>query len=97
MKLSPGEAAVLIIYRNETDPLKYFLAVRKGSSSFNQGSHDFQLHGPQQAVLELGHELDFHAALEKAIIDCRKKQENTTMSEGSALEAYSCFKRSIDG
>jgi hypothetical protein len=74
MKLSPGEAAVLIIYRNETDPLKYFLAVRKGSSSFNQGSHDFQLHGPQQAVLELGHELDFHAALEKAITAIREFQ-----------------------
>jgi hypothetical protein len=72
MNLLPGESLVLIIHRTKTDPSKYFLAVRKCDSSFSQGSHDFQMHGPQQSVLELGSEPEYSVALEKAIKSIRE-------------------------
>jgi hypothetical protein len=72
MKLQPGEAAVLIIRRSETEPTKYWFAVRKSGSSFDHTTHDFQLGGLQEAVSELGENLPFADALEKAIAAIRK-------------------------
>ena len=72
MKIEPGEAAVLIIHRNEADPTKYFFAVRKSRASFNQTKHDFKLDGLQETVLELGEHLPFSDALEKAIAAVRE-------------------------
>lgn len=75
MNLLPGESVVLIIHRPGANPSKYFLAVRKSDSSFSQGSHDFQMHGPQQSILELGSEPDYSVALEKAIKSIRELEQ----------------------
>lgn len=69
--LQPGEAAVLIVRRSETEPRRYFIAIRKSSSSFDPATHDFQLHGLQEALLELGEPSDFERALDTAIGEMR--------------------------
>lgn len=74
MKLGPGEAALLIIRRSDVEPKKYFFAVRKSDSSFNDQTKDLRLVGVQDALLELGGELDFGVALEKAIAAIREIQ-----------------------
>jgi hypothetical protein len=71
VKLHPGEAAVLIIRRNEREPTKYWFAVRRSEGSFDQTTHDFQLSGLQEVVSELGESLPFADALEKAIAAIR--------------------------
>ncbi len=73
MELQPGEAAILIIRRNdEREPKKYFFAVRTSESSFDQQTKDFQMSGFQHTELELGENLDFEVALEKAIAAIQK-------------------------
>ena len=72
MKLEPGEAVVLIIRRSETNPARYFVAVRQSTSSIDPQSNDFQLHGGQESVLELGNEPKFPVAMEKAIAAIRE-------------------------
>jgi hypothetical protein len=67
MKLQPGEAAVLIIRRSETEPKTYFFALRKGRSHFNDTTKDFHLDEIQEAVLELGERFEFADALERGI------------------------------
>lgn len=74
MKLEPGEAAVLIIRRSETQPPKYFVAARKSGSSFDERTKDLQLHGVQETLLELGENLEFSIAMEKAIASIREVQ-----------------------
>jgi hypothetical protein len=74
VKLQSGEAAVLIIRRSETEPPKYFFAVRKSGSSFDGTTKDFQLHGLQKTLLELGDNLEFSIAMEKAIASIREVQ-----------------------
>ena len=64
--LGPGEAVVLLIRRSESEPPRYFVAIRKSSSSFDPATHDFQLHGLQEALLELGEPTDLRRALETA-------------------------------
>jgi hypothetical protein len=68
MALQPGEAAVLIIRRNESQPEKYFFAVRTSmTSSFNQSTHDFQIGSFQVPVTELGERSDVQSALDAAV------------------------------
>jgi hypothetical protein len=74
VKLEPGEAVVLIIRRSETEPPKYFFAVRKSGSSFDEKTKDFQLFGLQETLLELGEKLDFSVAMEKAIASIKEIQ-----------------------
>jgi hypothetical protein len=74
MRLEPGEAAVLIIRRSETDSTKYWFGVRKSGFSFDHTTNDFLLGGLQEAVLELGDHLQFADALEKAIAPIREVQ-----------------------
>jgi hypothetical protein len=64
--LKPGEALVLIVRRGDVEPTKYFVAVRRSTSSFDQLSHDFKFDGVQEAVLELGEHFDLRVALDKA-------------------------------
>jgi len=71
MELQAGEAAILIIRRSETEPKKYFFAVRKSESSFSQHK-DIQIAGFQKTELELGEDLDFEEALEKVISAIRE-------------------------
>ena len=66
-ELQPGEAVVLIVRRSETEPRRYFIAIRKSSSSFDPATLDFQLHGLQEALLELGEPSDFERALATAV------------------------------
>ena len=75
MKLQPGEAAVLIIRRNDGTLAKYWFAVRKAGSSFDHATHDFQLCGAQEVVSELGEDLPFAEALEKAIAAIRRVEQ----------------------
>ena len=72
MNLNPGEAAVLIIRRDESDPKNYFIGVRKSESCFDPQSHDFQLQGGQTSILEPSHGLDYKAALEEATPKSRR-------------------------
>jgi hypothetical protein len=69
--LRPGEAAVLIVRRSDTEPRRYFIAIRKSSSSFDPATHDFQLDGLQEALLELGEPSDFERALDTAFDEIR--------------------------
>ncbi len=72
MNLNPGEAAVLLIRRSESDPSKYFLAVRRSESKFDQGGNDFVFGPFQIAVAEFGEPDDFAAAFEKAAAAIRQ-------------------------
>ncbi len=72
MKLQPGEAAVLIVRRSETEPPRYFFTVRKSESSFDEATKDFRLFGAQETLLELGESLEFSTAMEKAIDSIRQ-------------------------
>lgn len=67
MPLQPGEAAALIIRRSETDPTKYFLAVRRSiTSSFHPTTNDFQLGPCQVPHAELMERTDYQVALDEA-------------------------------
>lgn len=67
MKLRPGEAAVLIIRRSDTEPSNHFVAVRKSESSFDRGSNDFLLHNAQESLFEIPAGMDLKTAMEEAI------------------------------
>lgn len=71
-KLNPGEAAVLLIRRSESDPSKYFLAVRRSESEFDPGTKDFIFGGFQVPVAAFGEPNDFAAAFEKATAAIRQ-------------------------
>ncbi len=67
MKLRPGEAAVLIIRRSDTEPSSHFVAVRKSESSFDIGSNDFLIHNAQETLYEIPGGMEPYTALEEAI------------------------------
>jgi hypothetical protein len=66
--LNPGEAAILILRRSETEHDKHFVAVRRiQRSSFDRETKDFKIDGAQSAVLELGDTTDYQSELDQAI------------------------------
>jgi uncharacterized beta-barrel protein YwiB (DUF1934 family) len=67
MKLRPGEAAVLIVRRSETELSNHFVAVRQSESSFDIGLKDFQLHNAQKSLFEIPVGMKPETALEEAI------------------------------
>jgi hypothetical protein len=72
MPLKPGETAVLIIRRSDTEPEKYFFAVRRSITSSFDDRNDFHIGPFQVPVNELMERTDFDAALDKAIDGLKK-------------------------
>ena len=70
--LNPGEAAILLIRRSESDADKYFLAVRRSESGFDQMRNDFVFGPFQIPVAEFGEPDEFAAAFEKAVAAIRQ-------------------------
>lgn len=67
MQLDPGEAAILIIRRSESEPEKYFLSVRRSASSFSVPTNDFELGAAQIPVAEFGEPIDFDLSFSEAV------------------------------
>jgi len=55
------------VRRSDVEPTKYSVAVRRSGSSFDQLTRDFEFHGFQEAVLELGERFELDVALDKAV------------------------------
>jgi hypothetical protein len=72
MNLNPGEAAILLIRRSDTDPRKYFVAVRRAKSQFHQETNDY-IFGPfHVAAGEFGNAENFGVALNRVVAIVKK-------------------------